>query len=132
MGTNFYFAKTKKALKDNITIHIGKRSAAGMYCYNCKITLCGNGEEKIHCHDSIWLNRCPVCRKTQNENKDIIQHACSFSWAIKPDKFGLASEQVGLKIYDEYGQKYKVDDFLNMLTNDCPIRYYDMIGREFC
>lgn len=39
MGTNFYFSNGG---------HIGKRSAAGWYCWDCKQTFCVNGEEHVH------------------------------------------------------------------------------------
>ena len=38
MGTNFYTTKG---------VHIGKRSAAGMYCWHCRTTLCEQGEEGV-------------------------------------------------------------------------------------
>jgi hypothetical protein len=39
MGTNFYSRGGR---------HIGKRSAAGWYCWDCKQTLCANGEQYVH------------------------------------------------------------------------------------
>ena len=65
MGTNFYLSNGK---------HIGKRSAAGMYCWDCKRTLCELGEKEIHtgrckkpnhglyCNCG-WYKECPICGK---------------------------------------------------------------------
>jgi len=39
MGTNFYFSSGG---------HIGKRSAAGWYCWDCKQTFCADGEKYVH------------------------------------------------------------------------------------
>ena len=38
MGTNFYLNER----------HVGKRSAAGWYCWDCKQTLCADGEHNVH------------------------------------------------------------------------------------
>jgi len=68
MGTNFYFGKDSN-------IHIGKRSAAGPYCWDCGVSLASkayntyNGED-LYGVDAIhytatedWLSTCPICGK---------------------------------------------------------------------
>lgn len=70
MGTNFYWI-----LGDD---HIGKRSAAGTYCWDCGTTFRINGT--AHIHDSIgllqnldnpsgpfWHEKCPGCGNTKLE-----------------------------------------------------------------
>lgn len=70
MGTNFYLLNGT---------HIGKRSAAGSYCWDCGITLCKGGNEAVHmgyrssAHESGckgdlacmcgWHKTCPKCGK---------------------------------------------------------------------
>ena len=61
MGTNFYFGDAERFEK----IHIGKRSAAGWYCWDCRITLRKDGESGVHQGDRAWHDRCPQCGKTR-------------------------------------------------------------------
>ena len=44
MGTNFYYWN----LQQEENKHIGKRSAAGMYCFDCNVSLCKEGAEHVH------------------------------------------------------------------------------------
>lgn len=63
MGTNFYWITPEPELitlptgeevergrfdHDDPRIHIGKRSAAGMYCWSCRVTLHKHGEKYVH------------------------------------------------------------------------------------
>lgn len=83
--------------------HIGKRSAAGYYCWDCGVTLCADGEDRVH-YNSNWLDACPKCGKTKSDEgwesavgrelgfaknkpaaKTGVASCCSFSWAIEPD-----------------------------------------------
>lgn len=51
MGTNFYtidITKNEKIDHMDPEFHIGKRSAAGLYCWDCDITLCKDGKEFVH------------------------------------------------------------------------------------
>ena len=89
MGTNFYIKKPSDDYawdeRANPSIHIGKRSAAGMYCWDCNITLCADGEEYVHqCHhvpsrdvryigdyknypEVKWHKKCPKCGKAPED-----------------------------------------------------------------
>lgn len=58
MGCNFY------TLKDE---HIGKRSAAGLYCWDCGITLCKDREAGNHLSESKWFEACHKCGKKREE-----------------------------------------------------------------
>lgn len=51
MGTNYYWADKlaeDPSNKDDINVHIGKRSAAGTYCWDCGTTLCLDGARYVH------------------------------------------------------------------------------------
>lgn len=58
MGTNFYWRVQADGLlptgeepsgdHHRPTRHLGKRSAAGPYCWDCNITLCKEGKDAIH------------------------------------------------------------------------------------
>jgi hypothetical protein len=80
VGTNFYTDRKN-------TQHIGKRSAAGLYCWDCGVTLCRGGEPGIHqggprvvgsaglrpgvnTQDPNWYTECPRCgqKKTSSKN----------------------------------------------------------------
>lgn len=85
MGTNFYWKDPEKILnvlgmavevknKYNPLVHIGKRSAAGLYCFGCGVTLIyndvikgfdrssGNSRNKlVHTGQAGQGNYCPQC-----------------------------------------------------------------------
>ena len=113
MGTNFY---TRDGL------HIGKRSAAGTYCWDCRLTLCKGGEKAVHMstHGAHgFYDACPKCGAAGED------YVSSFSWAINPS-------DVPFFLEDEYGRPWTRDDFWEMLRLNSPIRFHDSIGREFC
>ena len=136
MGCNFYTIKG---------IHIGKRSASGMYCWDCRLTLCKEGESGIHYGASEWFKSCPKCgmgeivesfesssvgrelgfNREKPKEKNGVKSCSSFSWAIEPEKLKPIR-----KIKDEYGHKYTKKEFEQVLT-ECPVRYSTMIGKEF-
>lgn len=132
MGTNFYWLVEHQESKDIVlptgktvyrssgidhmdpNYHLGKRSGAGFYCWDCRITLCKEGPEGIH-KGSIkddprlrWFDACPKCGKTKQDNYPSrydrvvdeegarpeeddyrvptgVAYACSFSWAQDAD-----------------------------------------------
>lgn len=76
MGTNFYWiARDGETCEqsDEPRCHIGKRSAAGQYCWDCGVTLCQDGTEGVHHTHSKgttysfmskhtgWYDECPAC-----------------------------------------------------------------------
>ena len=58
MGTNFYIRGYRQS--DDPKFHVGKRSAAGLYCWDCDVSLC-MGE--VHSGRSQWYEACPKCGK---------------------------------------------------------------------
>jgi hypothetical protein len=103
MGTNFYLRGHRH--DDSPEFHIGKRSAAGLYCWDCDVTLCLEGESGVH-HRSTWYDACPSCgrsaakeslgvsavgrelgfNKSQPQAKKGIGSCSSFSWAIELER----------------------------------------------
>ena len=138
MGCNF------NSLKGD---HIGKRSAAGLYCWDCKQTLCKEGEKNIHEDDehSHWYKRCPKCgqkpaEETLSENaagrelgfnkkppgkKTGVKSCSSFTWAIEPVRLKTIK-----KITDEYGRTYSINSFKKILE-ECPVQFFDSVGQVF-
>ena len=143
MGTNFYTVKSN--------LHIGKRSAAGLYCWDCKKTLCEGGEEKIHTGLTPFLTCCPVCGKnrpdpaafialltkkpnnTRNRFKVGITPCASFTYAMDKDLLDKKVKKEARKkvVVDDCGQKYTYKQFMALLK-ECPIIFEDKIGLEFC
>lgn len=141
MGTNFYIDD----------IHIGKRSAAGYYCWDCEQTLCIEGEQAIHSGNQTWYVKCPKCgeeimeedfnesaagrelgfNKSEPKRKTGVRTCSSFTWALPPHKLErVRGKGKQPRIVDEYAKGYSWDEFQSVLQ-ECPIRYYDMIGKEF-
>ncbi len=146
MGTNYYYRKNKEE------VHIGKRSAAGLYCWDCKRTLCKGGNAQVHesCNhhgfcNCNWEDHCISCGQypkkeglesssagrelgfnTQKYNKKTgVQSCSSFTWAINP----LELRNIR-KIEDEYGRVFTKKQFYELLE-ECPIQYFHSIGIEF-
>ena len=135
MGMNIYTLDNK---------HIGKRSAAGWYCWDCGISLCKGGDSNVHT-DSPFYDKCPKCNQSKNketlENSSVgrelgfnkskpqrksgVSSCSSFSWANKKDI--LKNKR---KVIDEYGRKYTINEFYDILK-ECPIQFTDSIGLEF-
>jgi len=106
MGTNFYIRGHRN--DDSPDYHIGKRSAAGPYCWDCKLTLCKSGETAIHFEKSKWHDACPKCGKLHMDEpmdhstggrelgfnksapspKTGVASCSSFSWAMSETRFG--------------------------------------------
>ena len=158
MGTNYYI----KGLKDyNTTMdpmwHIGKRSAAGTFCFNCGITLC---KGRVH-YDDGYYDRCPICGESKKEEdltessagielgfnknplviKTGVASASSFSLAMffydiivrVKEEFGPDVSLSKKTIVNEYGDEFSYSEFCD-LFNMIPSRLIstDMIGKEFC
>ena len=139
MGTNFYI-KGKRD-NDDPKYHIGKRSAAGLYCWDCRVTLCKGGESRVHYGDAFY-DKCPKCGKsheketlsnsaigrelgfntTKPEKKSGVKGCSSFIWARPLGKIK--------HIVDEYGTEYSLEEFKAMLA-ECPIQTTDY-GARFC
>jgi hypothetical protein len=151
MGTNFYeYVEEPKIDEDGDECHrgqhIGKRSAAGAYCWDCGVTLCSSGIAGIHMGQGAWEGSCPRCGQEFKKDETLensavgrelgfnkhaptrktgVKSASSFTWAIVPEDLENISE-----IVDEYDHRYSKEDFEKVLS-ECPITYLESIGREF-
>lgn len=159
MGTNFYW-RTELLLPidpgismDHPSVHIGKRSAAGQYCWGCSLTLCKGGESQIHMGTSGWYDHCPNCgdvQAKQDWSKGAagielgfaqplsvrptgVRSTSSFSWAQDPESVGAICEQRPTEqiVQDEYGRLLTGCEFIEMLRANCPVQFTDSIGIEF-
>jgi hypothetical protein len=130
MGTNFYI-KGKRG-NDDPRFHIGKRSAAGLYCWDCGVSLCKGGASRVH-YGEEFFDKCPKCGKshvkeelssssigrelgfnnTKPEKKTGVKGCASFTWARPIGRIK--------HIVDEYGTEYMLEEFYNVLE-ECPIQ----------
>jgi len=149
MGTNFYLVESKKTSKsrkepdgEERGLHIGKRSAAGWYCWDCDVSLT---EGRVHSGKALVLDRCPYCHeqpkkeelgsssagrelgfnKNEPQRKTGVRSCSSFTWALTLEKFFKLKGD----IKDEYDRVYTRAEFLEML-DECPLMFFS-IGREF-
>lgn len=147
MGTNFYLIKHID--DDDPEYHVGKRSAAGMYCWNCGRTLCKGGKSRIHCDDE-WYDKCPKCgqkpmkedmsessagrelgfNRGKSKKKKGVRSCSSFTWAMNIYRVTQTCWPRKKVIEDEYGRKYTRKQF-NDILKECPVQFYDSIGEHF-
>jgi hypothetical protein len=135
MGTNFYWISDDKYADEyDIHIHIGKRSAAGSYCYDCGTTLNSEGTSEIHTGSnqlSQWLDECPACNTLKGAGN--VKTCCSFTWTLLKHKWEikrLAKEEPDKKIiYNEYDEKFTAKEFLEEELKTCMVEY--QTPREF-
>ena len=164
MGTNYYIKGYDKTNDDDTDSrmdpkwHIGKRSAAGPFCFDCGITLCKGGPSKVH-YNAEWHKKCPTCgkehaieemeesavglelgfNKNPNKLKAGVGSACSFTFAMKlgdlitrvKEEFGKSPNDIKV-IVNEYGEEFTYMEFSNLLKPiPHSLRFKDMLGKEF-
>jgi len=135
MGTNFYTMDGK---------HVGKRSAAGWFCWDCGVTLCKAGNAGVHLNKE-WYESCPKCGSKPEEEsleggsvgrelgfntsspcrKTGVKSCASFTWAVPPE-----SIRQKRSFRDGYDRRYSKEEF-DAVLEECPIQYYDSIGHIF-
>ena len=152
MSTNFYAIEEtcKHCGHGGKEIHAGRRSCAGMFCWDCGVTLCKTGNGGVHsgsCQDDIWKKwhrACPSCglpvpmdedegvvgrelgfNKSTPKKKRGVASCSSFSWAIEPQEIVKYS-----KFVDEYGTELTLEGMKDVLS-ECPIQFMHSIGQEF-
>lgn len=155
MGTNFYWRdESFDGDRDNPEVHIGKRSAAGLYCWDCRVTLCSGGNDEVHMGRSYWHSACPKCCRPPTPTDGLKEGAAavelgfaepredrptgvrctaSFSWAQEPSEVRARCErQMDERIVeDEYGDTYTGREFLRMLASNCAIEFTRHVGQWF-
>lgn len=155
MSTNFYWHLGSNDLddlphSDDPKVHIGKRSAAGLYCWDCGLTLCTQGEAGVHKGFGFY-DTCPRCGTAPTTQEGLNKGAvavelgfarplavrptgvcscASFTWAQHPHDVRQRAAQ-GANVEDEYGRVIDAQEFLQMIDASCPIYLY-AIGRWFC
>lgn len=148
MGTNFYISDPPIPAEDadDPNVHIGKRSAAGFWCWDCGVTLAVGGLAAVHTAPARRYTTCPRCgqaprtepleagaagrelgfNRASPQRKHGVASCSSFTWAMPAGRLEGVRE-----IRDEYGTVYTPAEFTAVLS-ECPIQYTDKIGRRFC
>jgi hypothetical protein len=158
MGTNFYWDPPDEVPNDDDPqYHIGKRSAAGMYCYDCNISMCAKGEAYVHRGswedgDDHWHKRCPECGlsaqpedlkdscvgvelgfgEAKQRRPDGMHSCCSFSFTQNQRAVRERCMAAGdnIEVFDEYNRPLTGYEFLAMVEVICPI-VFDCEGEWF-
>lgn len=165
MGTNFYWivqedghtpagdAVGASPSDMDPNYHLGKRSAAGWYCYDCRTPLVEGGERAVHSDTALDYEQCPKCGAGKPDSGTFyntamvelgfavpattrltgVQTASSFSWAQDPERVlaVCAAYPQRVIITDEYERTYTGSAFQRMLDSGCPIRFTGSIGDMF-
>ena len=143
MGTNFYWTGDEQS--DDVHVHIGKRSAAGAYCWDCGATLCLGGTNDIHTSDATWSKNCPACHRSADggnisgaaavelgftrvgPDKQGITSCSSFTWTMLSHKWKLEKMReegcLDVCVEDEYGRKYMAGQFLDVILSGVAIEF---------
>jgi hypothetical protein len=159
MGTNFYWlekdACTHCDRRATEGAHIGKRSAAGMFCWDCDETLCNGGKMAVHYGVSGWSTTCRKCGAAPVANEGLkagpaavelgfapprderpkgVRGTSSFSWEIQPGEVrSICEAKLNDRcVVDEYGHVSTGGEFLRMLRANCGIEFTGSIGTDFC
>ena len=132
MGTNFYWKKLPPELEElvndknkDIIMHIGKRSGAGDYCYDCGTTFCEYGDRGVHKTLGNWYDKCPICGK---EGK----WCCSFTWTFMKQK-EVIKKYVGSSRYlirNEYDEEFTPREFLEEELSNSTMEF--QVAWRFC
>jgi hypothetical protein len=166
MGTNFYWKHSGNTTldtpmgpveleieRDDPRLHLGKRSAAGLYCWDCDVTLCEGGKREVHMGRCGYHDACPSCgNKPATEPVSMssagvelgfadalrlrrprgVRSCASFSWAQHPNPVRAAcvDQPNDMIIEDEYGREYTGQQMLDLLVL-CPLQFEHSIGERF-
>jgi hypothetical protein len=142
MGTNFYVRGHR--YDDDPAYHIGKRSAAGWYCWDCRVTLCKGGISMVHRGSSQddFYEACPKCgkkpikesldesaagrelgwNKSDPRAKTGVRSCSSFSWCMPPGKWkgNVRFSASSGRACHEYGKPWDNPDALIEDEYGCP------------
>ena len=116
MGTNFYIRGHRHT--DDPEFHIGKRSAAGLYCWDCRASMFRGPISKLHGSGGEGFHEtCPDCGATLVEEdlkssttgrelgfnntrpgkKTGLASCSSFKWAMTRDDLELRLQELTIK-----------------------------------
>lgn len=139
--------------EENIIVHIGKKSAAGLYCHKCGCTNIRSGTQYVHQLpsdkilvleedyekekdenkkkelkrelDYYLLSECPCCGESFSSEGS---RTSSFTWTLRKHRnliLDLIKENNHEKVIrDEYGKEYSALEFFSrVICDDCQIEF---------
>jgi predicted RNA-binding Zn-ribbon protein involved in translation (DUF1610 family) len=142
-------------VEEDGSIHLGKRAAAGAYCWDCDVTLAIGGKSEIHMGRTGQLNACPNCGKpierapiqssanpagielglarAKTVRPTGVGFCSSFTWAQDPESIGVFLQKYpdDEVVVDEYDRRMAAAEFLEMIEVNCPVQFTDSIGHQF-
>lgn len=140
MSTNYY---DQKGL-----INIGKRDKGGLYCWDCHVTLCKQGNHHVLHPEALWHIHCPRCGALPspasffyrehieigvffNHETIIPRHGVStcsvFTWSVDPSFIEVGKRKF---ITDEHNERFRISQFRAILAG-CPLQFHHLIGKTF-
>lgn len=107
------------------SIHIGKRSFAGLYCFKCQKTLCLDGNNGIHHSRSKWSDICQICGAKKGDKS--IEICCSFTWVqnILEVKKICEENLNNVIVMDEHQSRFTGKEFIEIISY-CPIHFEEI------
>ncbi|TSC62754.1 MAG: hypothetical protein G01um101448_456 [Parcubacteria group bacterium Gr01-1014_48] len=150
LGTNFYLRDKEQEYEREE--HLGKRSAAGHYCYDCEISLVtglsgGWNVTSPHISAGRTFEACPLCgskpsgnfyipelvspteEQTAREETFSVRYSCSFGFAQAPDVIDAYSEDT--EVVDEYGRVYTMREFRGEVLGKAIFFFTHHVGQVF-
>lgn len=148
MSTNYYLLEAEGAeLPDHwerVDLFIGKRAAAGTYCWDDRLTLCKGGEAAIHSGRAEWHQACPKCgqRPRQRSPEELeephrafvptprgVLLVSSFTFHLAPRALrscvARLSHPARSRIIACDDDRMSLAAFEEMLALRCPIHFFD-------
>ncbi len=149
MGTNFYLTSVVDESQER---HLGKRSAAGLYCYGCDISLVtgmrgGLNARSPHYGEGTDYSSCPKCKakpsgnlynpelftprpdEITREEWYAVRYCYSFSFAQKRTQIDAYSPETD--VVDEYGRHMTMEEFRTEVIAKAVFLFTHHIGQEF-
>ena len=151
MSINFYLKEDFKGLypikRKMEQLLIGKRSQAGLYCWNCRRTLQSSKDVYYGTEwpdpyaiyhnriGSVMLEECPICGLKFGKKEELIHEGVEpgliFIFALRVDEiFDISKELTSSTFYkqktivDENGNEYTIEEFFEILKQ-CPVQIID-------
>jgi hypothetical protein len=127
MSTNYYNRPISHVDLENPRVHIGKRAGIGKYCTGCGVSLV-KPSSCIDCGGDTYphevMTECPACGA---DSDLLIRGVCKFIWTMRSYKDWIWEEyrrcRAGYEaveiIWDEYGDGYTAEEFVNMYEEQC-------------
>jgi len=142
VGTNYYLGgRQLRTESSDPDIHLGKTSAAGLWCWDCNISLLKSG--RIH-YDAKFRDTCPQCGQgphgkhfwdelfsgfdASGHKRHGVMACYSFLFAQSPSRvFGYNPDRL---VKDEYGKELTMREFWQVVEK-ARYTFTNSVGKRF-